>query len=177
MSSRFHVFSDKPLIDWTQTWLQNHWALLAWLTNAHTPLNFCHYLASNWSRYFLPFADTPLMRLSSRATEFPFVGLPSVVHFLRICRPIADRIQFKFGGWTHYGPLLAWMTLGHAPRNPRRFVAFNNHDNDDTSRIIPFYSCSLSLSKFDYRQVCNISRILVLQYIAQRQLQADTRNI
>ena len=39
-----------------------------------------------------------------------------------ICRQTADWIELKVGEQTHRGPPQAWLTIGHAPLNTRRFL-------------------------------------------------------
>ena len=49
------------------------------------------------------------------SAKFPsFLGLWLVEQFPHICIQIADQIELKFGGPTHYGPTPAWLTFDHA---------------------------------------------------------------
>ena len=108
-----------------------------WLTLVYTPLNFHCFLASDWSSSFHAFQTNSwsdwaqiwwpnslrvspgLIKFWSCSTGFLlFPGLWLVKEFLCICKQIVDGIEVNFGGPTHYGPPLVWLTFDHAALNP-----------------------------------------------------------
>ena len=70
-------------------------------------------------------ASPDLINLWSCFTEFPvFRGVWLVEQFPWICRQTTEQIGPKFGGTTHQGYCLAWVTFGHAPMIFCHFLAY-----------------------------------------------------
>ena len=123
-----------------------------------TPNSLC-FLASHWSSSFWAFVDKLLIRLGellmdslglinfwSHPAEFLlFNGIWLVEEFSRISQQIADLIDLKFGGWTHYGTLRAWLTLGFTPLNFCHFLASDWSHSFCTFLDNPISSSTLKL--------------------------------
>ena len=50
-------------------------------------------------------------------------SLRRTLRFLLICRQNVDRIELRFGGWSHYGIFRAWLTFEYTLLNSRCFLA------------------------------------------------------
>ena len=117
---------------------------LAWLTACHALLNPRCFLTSDSSSNFHAFSDkhwsdpayiwwvnslwaTP--SFWSRSTEFLSFPVPSdmLSSFHAFTEKPADQIMLNFGGQTHFGPLLAWLTFGYAISMPQLGWAVSTH--------------------------------------------------
>ena len=94
------------------------WLLIGWSVSLFLETKCWTNCAQMWWAYSL-WASPGLINFWSWSTEFlPFPGFWLVGQIPHICRQTADWIQLKFGGPSHFGTAVAWLTFVHAPQNP-----------------------------------------------------------